>query len=134
MVIGAALGEHVHRRCVAVVCCHLLELGFVVAAPGSDCGRPDSLVERCEHKGSDRLDPAIEVHRAKYGLDRIGEDRGLLSAPRRILTLAEPQLEPDAELPPHVGEGWGRHHRSPGFGELSFGQVRESFVQVVGYD
>ena len=132
--IGAALGEFVHRRREAVVRRNLLELSLVITAPRPLGRLLDALVERSDHEITNRIGAAVEIQGAEHRLDRVREDRGLVSSTRCILAFAESQFGADPELAANVGQGRCRNHGGPGLGQLPLGEVRVPIEEVIGDD
>ena len=83
-----------------VVCRDLLEASLVVLVARALGGLVDTFAELLKHEATDRLDTAVEVHRAEHGLDRISQDRRLLSTAGGILAFAKAQIESDPSSRP----------------------------------
>ena len=57
------------------------------------------------------FEPAVEVDRGDHRLHRVGEDRRLRPAARRVLALAEPQRGAEVDLAGELGQHLRAHHR-----------------------
>ena len=125
VVVGPTLGERVHGRREAVVRCDLLEAGLVVLIARALGRHVDACAELLEYEATDRLNTAVEIHRAENGFDGIGQDRRLLSPTGGVLAFPEPQIETDPELEPDFSECRRRDDGGPRFGQLPLGQIRK---------
>src|SRR3954467_5399465 len=93
----------VHRQRALPLRRELLERGLEVAiALAADVGlhpRPEQPLDQL--RGD--VQPAVEVHRAEDGLERVGKDARLVAATRALLALAEKDELADGEAPRDIG-------------------------------
>jgi hypothetical protein len=94
----------------------------------------DAIAEQIHHEPLRFGPSALEVHRAEYGLERVGEDRRLLPAAGRGFALAEEQRLTQLETGSDLRQGGGAHDRGSDLGQLTFGQLGELVVDEVGDD
>ena len=97
-------------------------------------GRLDQRVEEQVDDLGGALEAAGEVDRPDHGLDRVGEDRGLLAATGGVLAAAELDVvaEPDGAADP--GQGAGVDDRRAQLGQVALGQVGVGAVERLGDD
>src|SRR3954452_12320799 len=65
--VAGDLAEHLRRQ--------LLQPRLVVLATRADARLGDALAQQLHHEALDVLPPALQVHRAEHGLQRVGQDR-----------------------------------------------------------
>jgi hypothetical protein len=80
------------------------------------------------------VEAAAEVDRADHGLDRVGEDRGLVAAAGRLLALAELDVIAQADGAGHLGQGAGVDDGRPQLGQQPLGQRGLGEVEGLGDD
>ena len=69
-----------------------------------------------------------------HGLERVGEDRGLVPAAGALLALAEPDVVAQAQPAGDAGQRAHVHHRGAQLGQLPFGQIGIFAEERVGDD
>src|SRR5580700_10636999 len=88
----------------------LLERGLPVQS-GTQPGRPgDDRVEQAMDQRAGLGQPAVDVDRPDDGLQRVGQDRGLVAAAGHLFAPAEPDVGAQAQLPRHIGQGLHLDH------------------------
>src|SRR6266540_554965 len=101
LLVGSSLGHPVFRDPPEVLGGLLLERGLVVAVPlATRIGLHAGPEQPPDHPRGDP-DPLVQVDRSQHGLHGVGQDAGLVPAPRELLALAEQHVLAQPELAGH---------------------------------
>ena len=90
----------------------LLQRRLPVKASAQPRRQGDHRVEEPVYQGVRSRQAEVEVDGADHGLERVGQDRGLVPAASALLALAEVHVVAQPEAPGHAREGAHVHHRS----------------------
>src|SRR3984885_11896747 len=117
LVVGAAVPDVVLGHAEAPVGGQLLQRRLPVE-PGPEQRRAlDDRVEQTVHEPAGLVEPAVDVRRADHRLERVGQDRRLVTAAGPLLAPAEPDERPEVELARgDLGERAHLDHRRPELG------------------
>src|SRR6476469_18093 len=77
---------------------------------------------------------SADSSRTEDGLDGVGEDRGLVAAPGRLLAAAELDVLADADAATDLRQGAGVDDRSTKLGQPALGEVGVGPVERLGHD
>src|SRR6478672_2822748 len=133
-VVGAVVLDDVLGDAEAVLGRQLLQRGLPVQARPHRRGGDDERVEEPVHDVRGDGEPAAEVDRTEDGLDGVGEDRGLVAAPGRLLAAAELDVLADAAAATDLRQGAGVDDRSTKLGQPALGEVGVGPVERLRHD
>src|SRR5581483_11195859 len=110
----------------------LLKRGLMVGQYKASSFRFDSSIqERSLHEFSSRGKTCIEVDRRHHSFKRVGEQRGLLSAPGFLLAFSKPQVMTQTQAARRFVQGSRIHQPCAAFGKLSLGPIPERANEVL---
>src|SRR5262245_3143663 len=110
-VVRPVVGDRVPRQFGEPPGRQLLEPGLVVLPARTHARLRDAVAEQLHDQQARRVPSAIEIDRAQYRFERVGEDRRLLTPARAVLALPEEHGGAELELGGDFCEGRGAHDR-----------------------
>src|SRR6478735_11184853 len=133
-VVGSLVLDEVLRDTEAVQRAELLQARLPVQPRAHGGGRLHHRVEEQVHGAGGVLEAAGEVDRPDQRLDRVGEDRGLLAAPGRLLPLAEVDVDAEPDRAGDLGERARVDDGGAQLGQPALGEVGVLEVERLGDD
>src|SRR5919106_2999751 len=133
-VVGSLFGDAIVGHAEHALGGEFLQRRLPVQA-GAQHGRGrDQVVHQPVDERRRGIQAAVQIDGADQSLDRVGQDRGLVTATRGFLTPAQVHVRAQLESSPYLGEGAHVDDSRPQLGELTLGQVRVAMKEGVGDD
>jgi hypothetical protein len=134
-VVGAVIGnDPVPRREPEPALADLLQLRLEVPVERPGRRALVGVVEEAVEEGLRGADAVLQEHGREDGLERIGEERGLLPPAGHLLAAPQPEELADPQLARDPGEPGLVDHRGPHLGQLALARGREALHQPVGHE